>query len=84
MGGAIGTWAGGTILGGGAIGLFALFGLCLGPFGIFITVFIFASAGGIIGNEFFRWSSGRIYDAGSRISNRIYLSAEDFVGTLYE
>jgi hypothetical protein len=55
VGGYLGTWFGSTAVASGAIGLFALCGICLGPLGIFVTVFICASTVGIIGNELFKW-----------------------------
>jgi hypothetical protein len=75
VGGAIGTHAG-AALG----GIIALSILGLGPFGFFVAVFIFASAGGILGMEAFKWGGGKIYDASENLGGRIYHSFDELVG----
>lgn len=80
LGGALGTWFGGTAVAAGAIGLFTLCGLCLGPFGLFITVFICASVGGVIGMEIFKKGGAAIYDFGTQLDNdRIYHSPDQLL-----
>jgi hypothetical protein len=80
VGGAMGTWAGGTLLASGAIGLFTLCGLCLGPAGIFVIIFICATAGGIGGNELFKWGARKIYDFSDINGDRVYHSFEEILG----
>jgi hypothetical protein len=53
-GGALGTWAAISVLG-------------LGPFGLFISVFICASFFGILGNEISKNIGGAVYDFGSQL-----------------
>jgi hypothetical protein len=84
VGGAIGTMLGSTVVASSVVGLLTFCGLCLGPFGAFVVIFVFASAGGIIGMEAFKWGGSRIYDAKDRISNRIYYSAGELIGILNE
>jgi hypothetical protein len=80
VGGAIGTWFGGTIAASSAIGLLAFCGLCLGPFGLFITVFICASAGGIIGSRLFKAGADKLNDSFTLqfYTGQIYHSPEQF------
>lgn len=80
LGGYAGTLIGGQVLAAGAIGAFALFGLCLGPFGIFLTVFICASAGGIAGSMAGKEFGSETYDLGSRLNGRIFSSADELIG----
>jgi hypothetical protein len=77
VGGAIGTKAGAAIG-----GIIALTILGLGPFGFFVTVFIFASLGGISFMEGGKWFGGRIYDIGDSLSGRVYNSMDELVGSL--
>jgi hypothetical protein len=56
VGGAFGTKLGAMA----GLGLVAVLGL--GPFGLFVAVFIFASTGGIIGMEVFKKFGGGIYE----------------------
>ncbi len=58
IGGYAGTVFGGSFLATGVLGISAFFGLCLGPFGIFITVFICAAAGGIALSGGGKWIGG--------------------------
>jgi hypothetical protein len=80
IGGGIGTMAGST-LAISALGLSALCGLCIGPLGIFVVVFICASAGGIIGMEGGKRFGGKIYDYSEPQFNtgQIYHSPEQFL-----
>ena len=57
VGGYLGTISGAEIVGLGIVSI-----LCLGPFGMFITVFICATAGGLIGSELLKGVGGKIYD----------------------
>jgi hypothetical protein len=88
--GAFGTMVGSTVIAPGALGLMAICGLCLGPFGVFVVVFICASIGGIVasglgkefGSEFYNVSGldaiyGAQYD-----NNRIYHSPEQFLESI--
>ncbi len=68
-GGAIGTLVGTNIAILGAAGVATMFGLCIGPMGMFILVFIFASASGIYFSNKFKELGGGIYDIGSHIGN---------------
>jgi hypothetical protein len=80
VGGYLGTWFGSTVLASGVVGLFALCGLCLGPFGLFVTVFICAIVGGLAGNELFKWGGGKLYDAGEQFGDHIYHSMDELIG----
>ena len=81
VGGALGTMFGSSAAAAG-IGLMTLCGLCIGPFGAFVLIFICASAGGIVGMETFKWGGGRIYDASDNLGGRIYNSFDELVGAL--
>jgi hypothetical protein len=71
VGGAFGTKLGAMA----GLGIVAILGL--GPFGLFVTVFICASTGGIIGMEAFKKLGGGIYDYGVQFDGgRIYHSPE--------
>jgi hypothetical protein len=74
LGGAFGTHLGGLA----GVGIVAVLGL--GPVGLFIAIFVCASAGGIIGmNSFKKFGSG-IYDLGSQFGNgQIYHSPEQLL-----
>ncbi|MFZ1983185.1 MAG: hypothetical protein WAU91_02155, partial [Desulfatitalea sp.] len=82
VGGAIGTWAGGTFVASGVLGIAALCGLCIGPLGIFVVVFICGAAGGIGLSELSKRFGGTIYDIGSgddlRILNSIHQILETY------
>jgi hypothetical protein len=87
LGGAAGTVVGSTVIAPGALGLMAICGLCLGPFGAFVVVFICASIGGIalswlgeeFGSKFYERSNlDAIYDVQSS-NGRIYYSPEQFL-----
>jgi hypothetical protein len=75
VGGAISTKAGAAL--GGWI---ALSILGLGPFGLFISVFICASVVGVAGNALFKWGGGELYDTGAKIGDHIFHSADDLIG----
>ncbi|MGD8845762.1 MAG: hypothetical protein PVI54_09635, partial [Desulfobacteraceae bacterium] len=60
--------------------LLALCGLCVGPFGMFVAVFICASFGGIAGMELFKKGGGKLYDLAPLINNsQIYHSPDHFL-----
>lgn len=80
LGGYAGTLFGAQIVTAGVIGIFAICGICLGPFGLFLTVFICASAGGIAGNMAGNRFGKNVYDLGDRLYDGFFYSAEDFVG----
>jgi hypothetical protein len=71
VGGALGTLAGAA---------FVLSTLCLGPVGMFVAVFICASAGGIIGSKVFKAGANGLYDSFVPQLNtgQIYHSPEQF------
>ena len=74
VGGALGTKAG------VAVGLRIVTILGLGPFGLFITVFICATAGGIAGNELFKKGAEAFYDWGEHLNfGQIYHSYEQLI-----
>jgi len=77
VGGAFGTKIGAAA----GLGIVALLGL--GPFGLFVAVFICATAGGIAGNELFKWGGGKVYDAGAEFSDHIFHSMDEFIGAHY-
>jgi hypothetical protein len=64
VGGAIGTWAGGELIGAGIASA-----LCLGPFGAFVLVFIFASVAGLYFASKFKKMGGYVYEYGSDLAN---------------
>jgi hypothetical protein len=76
VGGALGTKA---VVAAG-LGIVAILGL--GPLGLFITVFICASAGGFLANEAGKLFGTRLYDAGGVMDDRLYYSIDEFIGTL--
>jgi hypothetical protein len=80
VGGALGTIFGSTALAAGAVTLLALCGLCVGPFGMFVAVFICASFGGVGGMELGKWFGGGLYDyyEPQLDTGRIYHSPEQF------
>jgi hypothetical protein len=61
-------------------GIASLCGLCIGPLGLFVVVFLFATAGGLAGNELFRWFGGKAYDAGNKFGDHIYHSIDGLIG----
>ncbi len=68
--------AAGTMLG-SSVGLGIVLALGLGPFGMFVTVFICASAVGIIGMESFKKFGGKLYDYSVLLGEgRVYHSPE--------
>jgi hypothetical protein len=64
------------------LGIVAILGL--GPFGLFVTVFICASAGGIAFMEGGKWFGEKIYDVGNRLGGRVYHSMDELAGSLNE
>ena len=76
VGGAMGTKAG-LYLG----GVIAITVLGFGPLGLFVTVFICATAGGIVGNAISKKIGGAVYDHGSRLDfGQIYHSPKHVLG----
>jgi hypothetical protein len=82
IGGAVGTLAGTSVAIFGAAGIGAMFGLCLGPFGMFVLVFLFASAGGVYFSHKFKDLGSEIYDIGAHVENgRFFYSPDQIIGT---
>jgi len=79
LGGAFGTWAGGTFVASSVLGIATLCGLCLGPFGIFVVVFICGAAGGIGLGELSKRFGGAIYDIGSGDDVKIFNSINQII-----
>ncbi len=79
IGGALGTWAGSAI-GTGAVALLAFCGICIGPLGIFLTIFVFATAGGIGLSSIGKWVGGKTYDLGNILDNKTFYSSEELIG----
>ncbi|MCG8551956.1 MAG: hypothetical protein MI799_16275 [Desulfobacterales bacterium] len=67
--------------GGAHLGMYAglgiVFILGLGPFGMFVAVFICASAGGLIGMDAGNWFGGQTYDIGTSVQTKFYHSIDD-------
>jgi hypothetical protein len=80
VGGAAGTMLGSTLVATGAVNLLALCGLCVGPFGLFVTVFICTSLVGIGGMELFKGFGGGLYNffEPQVDTGQIYHSPEQF------
>jgi hypothetical protein len=80
VGGALGTMFGSTVVATGAVTLLAICGLCVGPFGMFVTVFICASISGIGGMELGKWLGRGLYNyyEPQLDTGRIYHSPEQF------
>jgi len=76
--GVVGGWAGTEL--GVAAGLTLVPMLCLGPFGAFVLVFIFAAGFGLAGSELSKWLGGKTYDLGDRLGERIFYSPDELVG----
>jgi len=80
--GVVGGWAG-TEFGAYLGGAIAICVLGLGPLGLFLTVFICATAGGLAGNYLFKAGAGAIYDYGSQLDlGRIYQSPEQLLESI--
>ena len=77
VGGAIGTLAGEILV---------LSTLCLGPVGMFVAIFVCATAGGIIASELSKGLGGKLYDYYDHQfdTSRIYHSPEQFFGEVVE
>ena len=84
VGGALGTMFGSTVVATSVMSLLAFSGLCIGPFGVFVVIFILASAGGIAGMKFGNKIGGDlIYDYGSQLINgKIYNSMDQLISDL--
>jgi hypothetical protein len=76
LGGAAGTHVG--MMAG--IGIAAVLGL--GPFGLFIAVFVCATASGILLYEGGKNIGGRAYEIGETFEDRLFFHIDDFVGSL--
>lgn len=77
VGGALGTKAGVAA----GLGIVAILGL--GPLGLFITVFICASAGGILGSTLLKSGGAYVFDYGIGIGDGvIYYSVDQLLGSL--
>jgi hypothetical protein len=71
---------GSTVAASSAMGLLTFCGLCLGPLGAFVVVFVFASAGGVVGMEAFKKFGRGVYEyAISEGSGRIYHSSDQLI-----
>jgi hypothetical protein len=70
LGGALGTYLGGTVIAAGVASV-----LCLGPFGLFVCAFVLGAAGGIGVSELSKRFGGLIYDLSSGDDQRIFNSA---------
>jgi hypothetical protein len=76
LGGALGTKFG---MGAG-IGIAAVLGL--GPFGLFIAVFICATASGILLYEAGKWTGNRLYNLGSEFEELYFDNVDELIGEL--
>jgi len=80
VGGALGTLFGSAVVASSVLGIFTIVGLCLGPAGIFITVFLCATAGGTAGSEISKKVGSAIYDFGSQLDyGKIYHSFDQLI-----
>lgn len=70
----------GTELGASLGGVIAISALGLGPLGLFVTVFLCATAGGIIGSGLLKWGSGKVYDESAILGGQIYHSIDELLG----
>jgi hypothetical protein len=72
-----------TELGASLGGFIAISALGLGPLGLFVTVFICATAGGIIGSLLFQKGAGTIYEYGSQLDfGQIYKSPDQLLESI--
>ena len=78
--GIIGGWAGTQVGLWAGLGIVAVLGL--GPLGLFITVFVCASVGGMALNLAGTWGGGKLYDAGADFTDHLYYSPDDLFGAL--
>lgn len=74
LGGAAGTKIGVGV----GLSIVALLGL--GPLGLFIAVFLCASAGGFIGMELGQGLGGQVFDLGNRFDGHIFYSPSELIG----
>jgi hypothetical protein len=74
VGGAFGTYLGGTVIAAGIASV-----LCLGPFGIFVVAFVLGAAGGIVVSELSKSFGGLVYDVTSGNDLRIYNSVHQIL-----
>jgi hypothetical protein len=70
----------GTELGASLGGFIAISALGLGPLGLFVTVFLCATAGGIIGSGLLKWGGGKVYDESAILGGQIYHSVDELLG----
>jgi len=80
LGGYFGTLLGAQVISVGAIGVLSLCGLCLGPLGIFVVVFLCAAAGGIAGSMGGEFFGGLTYDFGKDVHGRVFHTPEELFG----
>ena len=63
-----------------AVGLGIVTMLGLGPFGLFITVFLCASTGGLLVNELGRLFGSKVHNLSNSLVNRTFYSIDELVG----
>jgi hypothetical protein len=51
-----------------------------GPLGLFVTVFICATMGGMIGSGLLKWGGGQVYDESIELGDQIYHSVDELLG----
>jgi hypothetical protein len=76
--GIVGGWAGTELGYAAGIGIVAILGL--GPLGLFVTVFICATMGGMIGSGLLKWGGGQVYDESIELGDQIYHSVDELLG----
>ena len=80
LGGALGTVVGSNVISVGLLGLLTVFGIGIGPLGIFIIVFFCSTAGGMIGMEALRRFGSGVYTYGElKINERIYYNPTEII-----
>jgi hypothetical protein len=72
----------GTELGASLGGFIAISALGLGPLGLFVTVFIFATAGGILGSFIGIKFGDQVYDLQERVGDIICHSPNELIGAI--
>jgi outer membrane lipoprotein SlyB len=72
----------GTELGASLGGFIAITALGLGPLGLFVTVFICATAGGMLGSLIGNKLGDQAYDLQERIGDIICHSPNEFIGAI--
>ena len=80
LGGALGTVFGSNVISAGLLGLLTIFGIGIGPLGIFILVFFCSTAGGMIGMEALRRFGSGVYNYGElKMKERIYYNPTEII-----